>query len=376
MQIIDRYFLREIIKPMVAICAILLAIFVSYITAEFLADAASGLLPARIILYLIFLKVLVSLEFLLPTTLYFSVVIALGRLYTDTEMTALFACGVSLNRVIKVVFSLSLFLAVLVAGLSLYIRPWAYDTFYRMRDRAMAEFDLGKMEGGNFYEIPLEGRIFFAETVDPDRNRAMGVFLETDRGGTVQVISAKELYQRGNEGTGKPVLVFVDGYLYEFSREGTGGHIVRFRESTFSLEQKEGIPLKYRARAAPITGLILSADPPDVAERQWRLAAPLSSVLLALLAIPLSRAAPRQGKYARIVVAVAAYALYYNLSAMAKAWVETGVVSRVPGLWWVPAALAALVLVLLGGNLLVHVPWKGLPRSAGGSSRPGGPEDC
>jgi lipopolysaccharide export system permease protein len=374
MRIIDRYIIHEIVKPLVVICAILLGIFVSYITAEFLADAASGLLPARIILYLILLKVLVSLEFLLPTTLFFSVVIALGRLYTDTEMTALFACGVSLNRVIKVVFSLSLFVAALVAGLSLYIRPWAYDTFYRMRDRAMAEFDLGKMEGGNFYEIPLEGRIFFAEAVDPDRNRATGVFLETARGGRVQVISAKELYQKESGPSDRPVLVFEDGYLYEFPREEAGGHIVRFRESTFALEQKEARPLKYRVRAAPTKQLYLSVDPPDVAEGQWRLTAPLSSVLLALLAIPLSRAAPRQGKYAKVVVAVVSYALYYNLSAMAKAWVETGVVSRVPGIWWVPALLAGLVLALLWRHLLEYLPWKGLlPTPPDRSSSRGGP---
>ena len=177
MRIIDRYLMQEIVKPLMVISTLLLSIFVSYIAAEFLADAASGLLPGRIIAYLIALKLIVSLEFLLPTTLFFSVVIALGRLYADTEMTALFACGVSLNRIIKVVFSLSLVVAVLVAGLSLYIRPWAFTDFYRLRDLAMAQFDLSKMEGGSFYQIPLENRIFFAEEVDHDQNRARGVFL-------------------------------------------------------------------------------------------------------------------------------------------------------------------------------------------------------
>jgi len=346
MRIIDRYLMQEIVKPLVVISTLLLSIFASYIAAEFLADAASGLLPGRIIAYLIALKLIVSLEFLLPTTLFFSVVIALGRLYADTEMTALFACGVSLSRIIKVVFSLSLVVALLVAGLSLYIRPWAFAAFYRLRDLAMAQFDLSKMEGGSFYQIPLENRIFFAEEVDHDRNRARGVFLQTTRGNMIQVISAKELYQPNNEGAPKPVLVFLDGYLYEFPEEGQGGQIFGFRESTVSLEGKETPPFKYRVRASTTARLSLSDSPPDVAEWQWRLASPFSAVLLALVAVPLSRTAPRQGKYAKIVVGVVIYALYYNLSATAKSWVETGITPPVPGIWWVSALLTLVVIGL------------------------------
>jgi lipopolysaccharide export system permease protein len=373
MPIIDRYLLREIAKPLVVITSILLAIFVSYIATELLTAAASGLLSGRIVLYLIGLKLIVSLEFLLPTTLFFSVVLALGRLYADSEMTALFACGVGLKRIVKVVLSLSLLVAVLVGGLSLHVRPWAYSAFYRLQNQAMAEFDLSKMEGGNFYQIPLENRIFFAEEIDHSRNRATGVFLQTKRGSMVQVISAKEVYQHQGEGAGGPVLVFLDGYLYEFPEEGMAGHLVRFRKSTYSLEGKENPPVKYRVRAAPTEQLVLSANPRDVAEEQGRHAAPLSAVLLALLAVPLSQTAPRQGKYGKMVAAVLTYALYYNLSAMAKAWVETEVVGRVPGIWWVPALLASVVLVLLWSDILEYEPRKRVTRSPGGSRGRGGP---
>jgi lipopolysaccharide export system permease protein len=352
MQIIDRYLVDEITRPLVVISAILLGIFVSYIAAEFLADAATGLLSGRIIAYLIGLKLIVSLEFLLPTTLFFSVLLALGRLHADSEITALSACGVSLNRLMKVVFALSLVVAALVAGLSIHVRPWAFSAFYRLRDQAMAQFDLSKLDGGNFYQIPLENRIFFADGVDHDRNRATGIFVETNRGGVVQVISAKELYQRPSKEGGGPVLVLVDGHLYEFSQEDQGGHIVGFQESTLSLERKQVPSANYRVRAADTARLSASADPADVAEWQGRLAAPLSAVLLALLAVPLSRTAPRQGKYARIVFGVVIYGLYYDLGAMAKAWVERGVAPTVPGVWWVPALLAGVVLTLLRRQIL------------------------
>jgi lipopolysaccharide export system permease protein len=85
----------------------------------------------------------------------------------------------------------------------------------------------------------------------------------------------------------------------------------------------------------------------DIAELQWRLSTPLSTILLALLGVPLSRASPRQGKYAKVVAAVLVYAVYYNISAMAKTWVEQGVVGSIPGIWWVQIILAGLLLALL-----------------------------
>ncbi len=94
-MIIDRYIMREIIKPTIAVCAILVFIFGCYMATRFLVDALSGQLPGTTVIILILLRIAIALEVLLPTTLYLSVVVALGRLYQDSEMTALFACGVS-----------------------------------------------------------------------------------------------------------------------------------------------------------------------------------------------------------------------------------------------------------------------------------------
>ena len=72
----------------------------------------------------------------------------------------------------------------------------------------------------------------------------------------------------------------------------------------------------------------------------------MSTLLLALLGIPLSRTAPGKGKYAKLVAAVLVLAVYYNTSAMAKDWVEQGVVGSVVGIWWVVVLLAIVVLIL------------------------------
>ena len=346
-MIIDRYIMREIGKPMLAICTILVAIFASYRAAGYLADAAAGLLSGMTVLYLVMLRVAVALEVLIPTTLYFSVVVALSRMYTDSEVTALSSCGVSATRVFRAVLYFSLPLAILVGSLSMYVRPWAYEQSYLLKARAKTKLDMSLWKEDNFYEIRRMNRVVFADKIDHEHNRAKGVFIQSDHGERVQVIYAKEAYQHIDKETGGQVLLFLNGYLYEFSRIGDEGHIMKFEQSTLSLEPPEIEGIGYKRKAAHTLELVGSDKLEDIAELQWRFSTPLATILLALLGVPLSRTAPRSGRYARVGAAILIYAVYYNTSAMAKNWVEQGVVGTIPGIWWVDALLAGLLLLLL-----------------------------
>jgi lipopolysaccharide export system permease protein len=346
-MIIDRYIMREIIKPTVAVCGILVFIFGCYMATRFLADALVGELPGTTIILLILLRIAIALEVLLPTTLYLSVVVALGRLYKDSEMTALFACGVSLARVIRPVFYTALAIAVIVASLSLFIRPWAYDKYYRLKAHAGANFDLTRMNDGTFYETEKGARVIYAEKVDQQQDEAQRIFIRTERDDTLQVIYARQANQSMDRASGKQILVFTDGYLYEFSRTGEEGRVIHFEQSAMSLEPKANLRLKYRVKAASTGSIARSDDSEEIAEFQWRLSAPLATVLLAMLGVPLSRSSPRRGKYAKVTTAVVIFAVYYNLSALTKKWVGSGVLDTIPGIWWIQLLLAGLLLVLL-----------------------------
>lgn len=327
------------------VCIVLVVIFASYRAAQYLAQAVAGAMSGKIVIYMVLLKVLVVLETLLPIALYLSVVVALGRMYADSEMTALFACGVGISRIQRAVLYVSLVLALVVAGLSLYVRPWGYEKMFWLKEQAKLALDISKWKEDSFYNIPGMNRVIFAEEINQEKKRAEGVFIQSERKDRVQVIYAGKVYQRNDEKSGKQVLVFREGYLYELSRVGEEGHIMKFQQSTLSLEP-EGAKLGYKRKSAPTMELAKSTKPEDIAEFQWRLSTPLSTVLLALLGIPLSRTAPRKGKYAKLAAAVLILAVYYNTSAMAKNWVEQGVVGSVPGIWWVVVLLAVLVLVL------------------------------
>ncbi|MBP1750531.1 MAG: lptF, partial [Deltaproteobacteria bacterium] len=138
---------------MVSMLAVLVIIFAAYSTNRYLADATFGLMSINTIIFIILLKVLIALEVVLPTSLYLAVIVGLGRLYNDNEMTALFASGVSLRRVLAVVFVLSVPVALLGGSLSLAVRPWAYEQFFWLKAKAKAEFDVTRLKAGRFYKI-------------------------------------------------------------------------------------------------------------------------------------------------------------------------------------------------------------------------------
>ena len=319
-------------------------IFVSYKSDRYLADVVEGLLPANTVISLLFLKATIALEVLLPITLYLSVVIGLGRLYTDSEMTALFACGVSPKTVLRSVFVFSLLLAVLVGTLSLFVRPWAYEKSYHITTQAENNFDFSQIRSGHFYEKNHGDRVIFVD--DHDRSKASnnGVFTLTERDKVVQAILAQRAYQEADHVTGQKTIVFVNGHRYTLSRDGSRDRMIRFGTMTIQLKEKEPKP-EYKRKAAPTLQLAASTDSYDIAEFQWRLSTAVSTVLLGLLGIPLSRASPRQGKYAKLVTAVIIYAVYYNLVAIARNWVEQGVVSPMPGIWWAHTLLGSTVIL-------------------------------
>jgi lipopolysaccharide export system permease protein len=345
--IITRYIAREIYRPFLSVVAILLVVFAIYSTATVLNDVAAGLVAAGTVSRLVLIKALIGLEVLLPVALYFSGVIGLGRLHGDGEMVALAASGASELAVLGTVFRLAAIVAVVAAGLSVLVRPWAYEQQYQLRAAAAADFDVERLEPGRLFISPGSDYAVYADAVDRRARTASTVLVQIRREREIVVIQADELRQRERQRWEPRVLVFLRGEAHRLDREGGQDVTSRFEELTLRLEPPDEPSVGYKSKMQRTAVLSRSTDRKDLAEYQWRLSTPLATVLLAMLAVPVSRARPRQGRVARWLVAILAFAVVYNLMSLAKNLVQEGMVGRVPGLWWPLALLALLLLVLL-----------------------------
>tara|TARA_B110000467_G_C17936738_1_gene272714 strand:- start:56 stop:535 length:480 start_codon:yes stop_codon:yes gene_type:complete len=109
-------------------------------------------------------------------------------------------------------------------------------------------------------------------------------------------------------------------------------------------------PPGYKTKSIASAELAASNNPKDQAEYQWRISTSITTLLLALLVVPLSRSKPRQGRYAKLLLAFIIYAAYYNLIGIGRTWVEQQAVTSI---WWAPIILALLVILL-------YLPWHSL----------------
>lgn len=344
--IVERYLLREIRRTLGAVLSALLLIFLSYSAIQVLADAVEGLLPGHMIAALLLLKALIALEVLVPIAFYLAVLIALGRMYRDCEITVVSACGFGGARIVGTVLVVSLALAALTGALSIYLRPWAYQQSYGLIAEARAESDITKLSQGRFYESRQGSRVVFVRQLA--RNHMEDVFVQQQQGPRkVRVIRAERGVRAMDEATAEPLVVLTGGWLYDLDRNAPDDKIIRFDKLTLRLGDRQVSPAERKRKAASLAALAASSQPEDKAELQWRLSAPLSTLLLGLLAVPLSRTDARQPRSARFVTAILLFAIYYNLTGIAVEWVEMGWMPAVPGIWWVMALLALTVAALL-----------------------------
>jgi lipopolysaccharide export system permease protein len=345
---VDRYIAGEISKPLLIFCPALLFLFANFTAIRYLNLVASGLLPANAVLPLLLLGSVIALEILLPIGFHISVVVGLSRLYTDSEMTAFFACGISPMRIFRVVAVVSLLVALLMACLTLYVRPRANGLRYLLEQQAVAEFNFADLKPGHFYENPSGNRVLFFQAIDPDSGRMQRVFLQTISGDTVTVVSADEAFhQPRDDGRAGGFIVCIRARSYDLSSSQDGMSWTVSPELVVKLDNPDDVPIGYKRKAAPTWQLARSLASSDIAELQWRLSTPVFAFLMGLLGFPLSRARPREGKYAKLFMSAVSYAVFYNLQLIAKTWVEQGVVKPIPGLWWPDLLLALLIVGLI-----------------------------
>ena len=165
-MILDRYLLREVATPFVAISFALTTLYVTFSLTRYLTDATEGMLAANAVFTLTMLRAVIALEMLLPVALYIGLMVALGRFYSDWEVTAMKASGISERRIIVPILGLTVLVGIAIAALSLWARPWAYYELYEFQANARAFNDLGQLEAGRFHYDDKRGRVVFMEERD------------------------------------------------------------------------------------------------------------------------------------------------------------------------------------------------------------------
>lgn len=362
-MIVFRYLSREVLVTLSAVSAVLLVIIMSGRFIKYLAQAAQGVLDPSVLFLIMGYRMPGFLQLILPLGLFLGILLAYGRLYLDSEMTVLSATGMSNRRLLGYSMAPAAIVAVIVAWLSLGLAPQGVAEVAKIFNQqdAMTEFDT--LVPGRFQAMKDGSRVTYTEGLSDDRGQLAGVFISEKRM-QLQVEGEKPkqsgitvlVAEKGRQviqADGSRYLILENGYRYD-GNPGQADYRATQYETHGVLLPKPSVSAEIGEReAVPTRELIGSDEPRYQAELQWRLSIPLLVFIVTLLAVPLARVNPRQGRFLKLLPAILLYMAYLALLIGARGQLDKGKIPMELGLWWVHA-----LFLLIGAVLFLWQPMK------------------
>ena len=340
MKLLNRYLFRQFSQMVAAVMVVLFLISIGGFLADLIAEISRGKAPAALMLQLLALRMPGFLIFVLPLALFIGLMMAIARLYADSEMAVMASVGISPQQLLKPVAWLAGPFVLVVAFSSLWLLPWTVRQEKSMIEQANRSFLIVGLEPGRFIELPGKAGILFVGELSQNGQHFKNLFVQRENDGRLDIITAGRgqlLISRGVR-----VLRLEDGYRIEGELGRRDFRRVQFKVNEIKVPEPSAAKPSKKLDGVDTLALIQKGGAAAMAEVQWRLSLPLFAAILAVLAIPLARSEPRQAQYGLVLFALLAY-LFGMLSLLAG----TNLLSeqKIPGffgLWWVLLPMAAL----------------------------------
>ena len=352
-MIFRKSLLRELVTIAAGTSLVLLGITITTQLVRLLGQAASGSITSFSVAAFLGFSLVNYLPVLLSLTVFIAVLLALSRSYRDSEMVVWFSSGLGLTEWVRPVLAFALPIVFVIALLSLTLTPWAVSRSEELRRQLEGRDDVAAVSPGVFQESRQADRVYFVEEVAGKEGVVANVFVSSSQHEKQGVMVAARGFQE-TAPNGDRFLVLVNGRRYEGDPGSAEYKIYRFDRYAMRIDSHEA-----SAARAPTTKSVatleLVGDPTaaNLAELSWRIGLPASSLILSLLAIPLSFVNPRAGRSMNLLFALLVYAVYSNLLSISQAAIAQSRISLTTGLWSVHALMLVLLLVLFYRRLMV-----------------------
>ena len=357
-MIFQRALRRELRSTAGAVFTTLFTITITVMLIRILGQAAGGKVASQDVFALIGFAALTVLPVLLINTGFISVLLVVTRSYQDSEMVVWFTAGLSLSRWIRPVLTFGAPIVLLTAMLSFVVTPWAHRQSAEFRERFEKREDIARVSPGKFQESSSADRVFFVEGVNGDAGRVRNIFVNSVTNGRPSIVVANE-GRMEFDAAGDKFLVLSKGRRYDGVPNQSDYQIMEFeRYGVVVGRQAQAATGEKSARTLPLTQLVATPTGANLGELLWRIALPLMSLLLLLVAIPLGFVNPRGGRSSNVLIALLLYVVYSNMISVFQAGVVQGRLS-LPLAWWpmhaaVLAMIASLFLWRLNTNSARH----------------------
>ncbi|MDI9818086.1 MULTISPECIES: LPS export ABC transporter permease LptF [unclassified Legionella] len=354
-MLIFRYLAKEVFITLTSLTAILLLIFMSNQFVQYLNRAAAGNIPGMIIMKLMMLELPNLMGLLLPLGFYVALLIAYGRLYAESEMTVLQACGYGPSQLFKHSFALAAVVSIVVTVIILWVSPVIATERAKLMRTTGVQTLIQTIVPGRFRPVSGGRQVFYVESMNRNHTNAEHVFLARqvikDNLPQWDILWAKQAFAETDPKTSEDYIVLQQGREYEGLPGRADYQVAQFDQYKVRLPHPT-VAVQSDIRTAPTAGLLPFNNPDrrKAAELQWRLSVPIMVLVLTLVAVPLSRVNPRSGKYAKLLPAIVLYIVYANFMFVSRDWIIAGKVPLWVGVWWLHLSVAIIGLFLIWRN--------------------------
>lgn len=353
-MILYRYINRQILATTLVVTVVLMMVLLSGRFIKYLANAASGEIAADVLITVMLYRIPEFLQLILPLGVFIAILLALGRMYSDSEMAVLRAGGVGQLQVLRGMTAPILVTTALVGFSALYLTPHGETEVARILDEQRGRSVLELLTPGRFHvRSSREGqRTAYAESLDRDQGVLENIFISDyrypDDDGAAQLVTVLAGRGRIVEQYGMTYLSLEQGMQYQGAPGEAGYREVAFARAMVRVGEQQQVVRPPKVRSLGTLALLNASNAEQHAELQWRFSIVLLVPIMLMAAVPLSQVNPRQGRFNRLAPALLVYLLYVGLllvmrSELSRLDDEAGWYQHMA---WIHL-LAGLVLVLL-----------------------------
>ena len=350
-MILNRYIFREILKSQIITLVVLLLVFLCQSYVRYLARATSGEMQMEIINRMVLYSIPSIAYLMLPLSLFVAVLIAIGRISSDSEMVVMRSVGYSVGNIMTIALSLAFITSVICAINGLYLMPASAVAQQELTRQAQNDPQYLPIDSGRFVSFNSNGNehVIFIEEVkggNGDKRKLGNIYVMTNTFyGAGRAMSTARHGHMTTDENGFKWLNLEDGYRYEGPLAPYGSYrVAGFK----TMRMPAGISQDSSGSRDEIqeissSELLMSSDRGYRLELQWRIAPAIAVFVLTMLAVPLAMVNPRQGRFSRLWQAVLLYVAYYMLLLSFRNMINAGRMWVFPGLYLVPVVFALVV---------------------------------
>lgn len=348
-MIIRRYIVKETLKTQIAILFVLLLIFFSQKLIRILSSAVEGDIPSALVLPLLMLGISDIIDLILPLSLFLGILVAFGRLYSDSEMVAMHACGVKKQVNYQVVLFLSIVTCLFTMMNSVWLGPWASEQEELLVENAKLNPSLAGLLAGQFQKNNQNNSVIYIGDVERDVIKHVFIAQNStanDQAGSIIIADSGKI---SHDESGNQIINLDNANRYEDSILLNNLRISSFENYQGIIKKQEVVlsedKVNNNVEQLSFSELRTLGTAKAKAEYYWRISLILSVPLMAFLVIPLSHSNPRQGRLAQILPAILFYLVYFLLESSIKANAGKGRLD--PAFWFYVVNGVYFILALI-----------------------------